>query len=189
VLDIALKFLVKELNSYLLLRTGSSFGTAEVGRLVDDAGKWAVKEDQIGLALINVEEERTVRSQVPETTYVNGRNVVLQPSLRLNLHLLFAANFKHYDEALRYLSHILTYFQAYPVFAPDQYAGLDPRIAKLVPELQSLNYEQLNQIWAYVGGKQLPSVIYKVRMIALQDAGQTAIQAPVSQFTPVLQGS
>jgi hypothetical protein len=188
VLDVALKFLVKELNSYLLLRTGSTFGEADVCKLVSDDGKWAVTEDRIGVALINVEEERIVRSQLPEATYVNGRNVVLPPALKLNLHLLFAAYFKHYDEALRYLSYVLTYFQSHPVFTPDQYPGLDARIEKLVPELQSLNYEQLNQVWAFIGGKQLPSAIYKLRMVALQDAGQT-IQTPISEFTPVLQGS
>ena len=187
-LDIALKFLVKELNSYLLLRTGSSFGEADVSRLVDDNGKWAVKEDQIGAALINLEEERVVKSQLPETTYVDGRNVVLQPGLKLNLHVLFAAYFKRYDEALRYLAYVLTYFQSHPAFTPDQYPGLDPRIDKLTAELQSLTYEQLNQVWAFIGGKQLPSAIYKVRMVALQDAGQTAIQAPITQFAPVLHG-
>lgn len=187
-LDVALKFLVRELNSYLLLRTGSSFGEANVCRLVDDAGKWAVTEDQIGATLVNLEEERVVRSQLPETTYVDGRNVILQPGLKLNLHVLFAAYFKRYDEALRYLSYVLTYFQSHPVFTPDQYPGLDSRIEKLAPELQSLTYEQLNQVWAFIGGKQLPSALYKVRMIALQDAGQTAIQAPVGELTPVLHG-
>jgi len=70
----------------------------------------------------------------------------------------------------------LTYFQSRPSFTSVEYAALDPRIEKLTVELQSLNYEQLNQIWAFVGGKQLPSVIYKVRLVSLQDAMPTAIQ-------------
>ncbi|HWM89796.1 MAG TPA: DUF4255 domain-containing protein [Thermoanaerobaculia bacterium] len=184
-LDVALKFLVKELGSYLLLRTGVSFGEPDLCRIVDDSGKWAVPEDRIGASLINIEEERAVKSQLPEATYVNGRNVVLQPALNLNLHVLFAANFKRYDEALRYLSYVLTYFQSHLLFTPTQYPGLDPRIGKLSAELQSLTYEQVNQIWAFLGGKQLPSALYKVRMLTLQDAGQT-IEAPVAQLTPVL---
>ena len=47
-------------------------------------------------------------------------------------------------------------------------------------ELQSLGYEQLNQIWAFIGGKQLPSVIYKVRMIVLQDETPAGIQPPLT---------
>ena len=39
--------------------------------------------------------------------------------------------------------------------------------------------EQLSQIWAFIGGKQLPSVLYKLRMVALQEATQSAIQPPL----------
>ena len=155
---------------------------------MDDAGKWAVTEDRIGAALINVEEERAVKSHLPETTYVNGRNVVQQPGLKLNLHLLFAAHFKHYDEALRYLSHVLTYFQSHPAFTPDSYPGLDARIEKLVPELQSLNYEQLNQVWAFIGGKQLPSALYKVRVVVLRDEEPLSVGPPILEISSVLSG-
>lgn len=184
-LDIALKFLVKELGSYLLLRTGTSFGEPEICRLVDESGKWAVTEDHIGASLINLEEERAVKPQLPEAVLIDGRHVVLQPALNLNLHILFAANFKHYDEALRYLSYVLTYFQSHLSFTPTQYPGLDPRIAKLTAELQSPTYEQVNQIWAFVGGKQLPSALYKVRMLTLQDTAP-ALETPIAQIAPVL---
>jgi hypothetical protein len=182
-LDLALKFLTKELNSFLLVRTGSPFGEAELGRLVDDAGKWAIKEDQLGISLIHVEEERILKAQMPERTLLNGQHVVLAPPLRINLHIMVAANFKRYEEALRYLALVLTYFQSHPSFTSDRYPGLDPRLEKLNLELLSLGYEQLNQIWAFIGAKQLPSVVYKVRMVVLQDPEQM-IAAPVSQTAP-----
>ena len=179
-LDLALKFLVKELDTYLLSRTGSAFGEAEIGRLVDDSGKWAIKEDHLGAALINVEEERTLKNQRPETVFINGANVVLEPALKINLSVLFAANFQRYDHALHYLSHVLTFFQAHPSFTQDRYPDLDPQIERLNVELQSLGYEQLNQLWAYLGGKYLPSVVYRVRMVVLQDAEPAAVQPPVT---------
>jgi hypothetical protein len=185
-LDVALKFLVKELNSYLLIRTGSSFGDVELCRLVDDSGKWAIKEDHIGAALINLEEERILKSQMPETTYVGGRHVVMDPALKLNLHVLFAAKFQQYDQALRMLSFVLTYFQSHRGFTPEACPGLDARIEKLTAELLSLSYEQLNQVWAFVGGKQLPSVAYRIRMVTLQDAAQRGIETPFSQGTTVV---
>lgn len=186
-LDVALKFLTAELNAYLLLRTGSDLSKAEVCRLVDDTGKWAVPEDKLGVALINLEEERAVKPQLPETTLADGRHVVLQPALNLNLYVLFAAHFKQYDEALRYLSHALTFFQAHPSFTPDAYPGLDPQIAKLTADLQSLTYEQVNQIWGFLGGKQLPSALYRVRMVTLQDVAPT-FEPPVTRIEPVLHG-
>lgn len=181
-LDVALKFLARQLNAYLLSRTGSNFGEVEIGRLVDDSGKWAVKEDHVGAALVNVEEERALKSQRPETVFINGANVVLEPALKLNLHVLFAANFQRYDHALHYLSHVLTFFQAHPSFTQDRYPDLDPQIERLNVELLSLGYEQLNQLWAFIGGKQLPSAVYKVRLVALQDVEPAAIQPPVTSI-------
>lgn len=187
-LDVALTFLVKNLNAWLRSRTGSSVGEAEVSRIVDDKGAWAIKDDHLGASLINVEEERILKSHLSEPTYVNGRHVVLDPALRLNLHVLFSARFQQYDLALKYLGYVLTYFQSHLAFTPDEYPGLDPRIEKLTVELQSLSYEQLNQVWAFIGGKQLPSVMYKVRMIALQDQEPAAVMPALTRIAAGVHG-
>lgn len=179
-LDVAVNFLTKELNAYLLARTGGTFGSALLSRVVSDAGKWAIPEDQIGVALVNVEEERALRSQLPQSVYADGRQVVLEPELKLNLNLLFAANFKQYDQGLRQLSLVLTFFQARTVFTAERYPGLDPRIERLGVDLVSLTFEQLNQLWAFVGAKQLPSALYRVRLVALQDLEPAAIQPPIT---------
>lgn len=180
-LEVALPFLVREFNSYLLLRTGQEFGRAQLTRLVDDSGKTAISQDHLGLALVNVEEERSLRSQLPDTRLVNGLHVAVQPELKLNAYLLFAANFQQYDQALRTLSQLLTFFQSRPVFTAETSPGLDARIPRLSCELLSLSFEQLNQIWAFVGGKQLPSAVYKLRMVVLQDI------EPVLAGPPILQ--
>ena len=75
---------------------------------------------------------------------------------------------------------MLTFFQARPVFTRERYAGLDPRIDKLGVDLISPSFEQLNQMWAFVGAKQLPSALYRVRLVALQDAEPASIQAPIT---------
>jgi hypothetical protein len=186
VLDVALKFLKQELNGFLLARTGSDFGQVQIGRFVDDAGKWVIAEDHVGAALINVEEERSLRSQLPEVSYSNGRNVTLEPDLKLNVHVLFAAHFQQYEEALRYLSYVLTYFQSHSVFTPDAYPGLDSQIPRLTAELLPTGYEQLNQIWAFVGAKQLPSIVYRIRLIVIQDAEPAAIQPPITSIDTVM---
>jgi Pvc16 N-terminal domain len=184
-LDVALKFLTKELNAYLLVRTGSALGEVKLGPIVDGNGKWTIPLDQIGATVVNLEEERSIKSQVPESTLVDGRHVVLPPAIHLNLYVLFAANLQQYEEALRLLSCVLTFFQSHPVFTPARYPGLDPRIEKLSAELQSLTFEQINQVWAFLGGKHLPSVIYKVRMVSLRDTEQTVVP-PVTRTEPVL---
>ena len=179
-LDLALQFLSDEVSGFLHARTGADTVIAKPAQLVDEAGKYVVEDGSIGVNLISVEEERTFKAQLPESNYVGGQQVTLEPPLRLNLHVMFAAHFKLYDQALKYLAHVLTFFQAHPVFTPDEFPALDARLEKLTVELQSLNYEQLNQVWAFIGGKQLPSVIYKVRLVRLQDAAQPAFRQPIT---------
>jgi hypothetical protein len=187
-LDLALKFLTNEINTYLYMQTGSDSIKVEMSRIVDEAGKYAFAEETIAATIINIEEDRIFRSQVPDYVQTNGQHVVLEPELKLNLYVLFAANFKLYDQALKFISYILTFFQAHSKFISTEYPELDPRIGKLTIELQSLNFEQLNQVWAFIGGKQLPSVIYKVRVIALQDKTQTEVQPPLTAIETIIHG-
>lgn len=181
-LDTALKFLRDELRSYIIARTGSTLVDVKLSKVVDELGKYAFLEETIGLSLINLEEERTMKEQLPKYN-PNDSYLVREPELRLNLYIMLAANFRQYDQALMYLSYVLTYFQSHPVFTSDKYPALDARIGKLVLELQSVTYEQLNQIWASVGGKQLPCMIYKVRMVVLQDIEPAGIRVPISIIT------
>lgn len=185
-LDVALQFLTNELNTYLLTRTGSDAVKAQLSAIVDDSGKYAFEKETLCASVINIEEERTLRTQLPQAKYIDGKHSILEPELKINLHLLFAANFKFYDQALKYISYVLTFFQSHSYFNSGTYPALDPRIAKLIVELQSLNYEQLNQVWAFVGGKQLPSVIYKVRMVLIQDTVQSNVQPPINVIDSVV---
>lgn len=183
-LDIALKFLTSELNTYLSTQmTSTSEEVVRMSKLVDDAGKYAF-ENSIAASIINIEEDRVFKSQTPDRIYTNGQHIVLEPELRLNLHVIFAANFdvKNYDQALKYISYVLTFFQSHSAFTSVEYPALDPSIEKLTIELQSLSYEQLNQVWAFIGAKQLPSVIYKIRMVSLQSVAPTLIQPPIVEI-------
>lgn len=179
-LDLALQFLVGELNAYLIARTNSDAVQVKMSKVVDETGKYAFPDGSICAAIINIEEERVFKSQLPEYTYINGQQVTFEPELKLNLYVLFGANFKLYDQALKFLSYVLTYFQSHSSFKSEEYPALDPWIEKLIMELQSLSYEQVNQVWAFIGGKQLPSVIYRLRLIALQDSVQSGIGPPIT---------
>jgi hypothetical protein len=179
-IHLAADFLTKEFNAWLAQRTGAGDFGAVLTRIATDAGKWAIPDDKIGVALVNVEEERLLKSQLPQTSYVEGRHVLLEPEVKLNLHLLFAAHFKQYDAALRQLSYVLAFFQGHPLFTRERYPALDPRIAKLGVDLISLGFEQLNQLWAFIGAKQLPSAVYRVRLVALQDDAPAAIRPPIT---------
>ena len=186
-LDVAIGFLKDELNTYLLTQTGSDTVMVIMSTVVDEAGRYAFAGDSICCTIINIEEERILKNHHPDYTTVNGQHVVLTPELKLNLDVLFAANFTQYDQALKYISYVLTFFQAHSVFASDQYPALAPGIGKLTAELLTLNYEQLNELWAFIGARHLPSVVYKVRMVTLQDAAQTEVHPPLTTIRTTIQ--
>jgi hypothetical protein len=82
---------------------------------------------------------------------------------------LFSANRTGYPDALQHLSYILQFFQFQHVFTPITHPDLDPRIQKLIVDLCTLNFEQVNHLWSTLGGKYIPSVLYKVRQITIDE--------------------
>lgn len=169
-LDIALNFLADEFNAYLLRRTGSSsLGKVVPAAVLDDKGALAIATGTVSLSVVNIEEERALREQAPSRITVSGREMVLQPELKLNLTLLFAARMVDYPTTLKALSNVLTFFQSHPAFAGDDYPALDPRIGRIVMELYSVGPETLNQLWAAIGAKYQPSVLYRARLVTIQD--------------------
>jgi hypothetical protein len=187
-IDVALKFLVAELNGFLFARTGGE-GVAVLSRVVADDGKVAIPVGSLGVALVNIDEERVLKSHLPSTVLIDGKQVLLQPELKLNLTIIIAANFAKYEDGLRQLSWVLTFFQAHPGFTRDRFPSLDPRIERFVTELSSLTFDQLNQLWSCNGGRQLPSVVYRLRLVAVQDIEPASIQPPVSEIASTVHGS
>lgn len=179
-LDRVLEFFASELNAYFQARTGIADETVVPGMVVNENGRYAIKDDNIGATIINIEEEGILKTQSPEVRYQQGQQVQVEPQLKLNLFILFAANYRHYDQALKHLSLVLGFFQANRVFTRERFAGLDPEIERLTTDLQTLNYDQLNQIWAFIGGKHLPSIVYRVRLLSIQDGSVTRVQPPLT---------
>lgn len=180
-LDIALRFLRDELNADIARRLGAGAASVALTKLVDEGGKLTPELNSLALTLINIEEDRVLRNQLPEYTIMNGRHMRAEPDLRLNLDVMIAAHFQVYDQGLKYLSLALGCFQSQPVFRAETHPALPAGLQQLAVDLQSPSFEQLNQIWAYLGTKFLPSILYKVRLVVLRDEG-TALTAPIRSF-------
>jgi len=188
VIDAILSFLANEVNAHLVKRTGTELGAVAVGPLCDDRGLWTQPMDSTRLTLFQIDEERTLRNQLPERRLIGGREVSLAPALKLNLVLLFAGRFQQYEQALRTLSLILTFFQARPLFTPTSSPGLPENVEHVAMDLLSYGPEQLNQLWACFGAKHLPSVIYRLRMVVLQDVEPVGTGAPITVMETSLVG-
>jgi len=179
-IDVALKFLTDELSIFLHSRIGPSAPDVKLTKVADETGKYAFGEETVAVTVINIEEDRTFKSQLPEYTLKDGQHIVTEPDIKINLYVMLAANFKQYNEALKCISYLLTFFQSHPSFTPDAFPALDTRIEKLTFELQSLGYDQINQVWTFLGAKHLPSLVYRMRLVIIKEEVTTGIQPPIT---------
>lgn len=141
-----------------------------VGALFNEKGESLIGSGNVGLMIVNVEEERIFKAQIQKQRRTDEYIELANPEIKLNLYLLAAANpganSGSYDTALKRLSEVITYFQGTSFFDKTDYPALDP-IEYLIVELTSLSFEQQNQLWASLGGKYMPSVVYKVRLVVI----------------------
>jgi len=167
------KFLSEELNGYLSQKLGVTTDQrlvlGNIGKVSDNvtSGTNTLTGKAI-LSLINVEEDRITKQQdnyLKSDTQVTYKN----PPLYLNLYVLFAINRTDYSDSLKWLAYIIQFFQQQHVFTPASNPNLDGRIQKLIVDLYNLNFEQINQLWSVIGGKYLPSVVYKIRQVVIDE--------------------
>lgn len=91
----------------------------------------------------------------------------------LNVYVMAAANFpgRSYPDSLKYLSRVIAYFQAHPVFDRHSSPAMDEKIDKLILDMENLDRRELNNLWGMFGGKYMPSVLYRVRMLGIDANG------------------
>jgi hypothetical protein len=143
------------------------------------------------LSLVNVEEDRVAKQQ--ENYTVSDISAIYKsPPLYLNLYVLFAVNknssLKDYEDSLLWLGHIIQFFQYQQVFTPGTHPNLNEKIQKIIIDLHSLNFEQVNNLWGTLGGKYLPSALYKIRQITIDENAIEAEGGLIKQINTVAKG-
>ncbi len=130
-------------------------------------------DGKVVLTLLNMEEESTMKN-TPSVKVVNGKSEYFNPPVNLNLFLLVSANCTSYELSLSSISRTIEFFQGKKTFtsANTVYNRLNPSLHpvdhfKFVVELFTPGFEILNHIWGTLGGRQLPSALYKVQIIEI----------------------
>ncbi|THU40599.1 DUF4255 domain-containing protein [Niastella caeni] len=169
----SLQFIADELNKYLVLKMGPAtepprLVLGNVSRVFDGEVASAGLNNKAILSLVNVEEDR-ISKQQENFVRTDVATRYKSPQLYLNVYILFAVNRTTYSDNLLWLSYILQFFQFQHVFTPITHPALDPRIQKLIVDLCTLNFEQVNHLWSTLGGKYIPSVLYKVRQLTIDE--------------------
>ena len=179
-LNDVLVFLKNNLNSYL--RSGGTHTDAQEdqvtflsGQSIDSLG---FKANSISIVMINLEQEKVLRSpDLYSRSLSNGTSQRVQPEIRLNLYVLFVANYQQYEDALRTLSAIIKYFQNHRTFGHQDSPQLSENIEKLVIELVTLSFAEQNEVWGSLRLPYHPSVLYKVKMVVFES--ESSEEAPI----------
>jgi hypothetical protein len=191
-LALAMDWLLHELNQVLTDPQGA--GPAVVGGNVahlDAENADPPLTNKVVLSVVNLEEEKTLRNQPPyQESIQNGERTIeyRQPPAFLNAYLLFSASHVNYRNALRLLGDVVTFFQRRPVFTARNSPGFalpqNLADARLIVEFHSLGFEQVNHLWASLGGKQLPFVLYKCRLLKFEPTQAPLTRKPVLTVKP-----
>jgi hypothetical protein len=175
--DTALILLRDELANYLSTKDTATVVVDNIGLLETPSGNSLT--DNIVITLVNIEEESTLKNQPAlKRPFVNNAIYENAP-VYLNLYVLFTCNYSGNDYvlALKRLSYIIAFMQSKNVFsASSSVSGgainLDDNDLvnlKFTMELYTLTFEQINHLWGSLGGRQIPFVMYKLRLVSITE--------------------
>lgn len=155
---------MNKLNGYVSLKSGGEVIWGDIAQHENQSDGGEGLDKKIVITLVNLEEENILKNNYP-IRIQNNVAVKEKPVLFLNLYLLFTAKHSLYDEALKHLGTVISFFQANSRLTIDALENVE-----VVCTLHNIGFENLNNLWTVLGGKYMPSVIYKVRMLAFQAA-------------------
>lgn len=182
-IDKIIKVIAAELTTFLDIVAGleeEATNVVDVSHLFNSSGETI--PNGLGITLVNIEEDRINRANDPYVKTTEGITKV-NPEIRLNLFVLFSANFdSNYSEALKFISYVIRFFQSKQVFTPENTPSLGPEVEKLIVELHPMSFEQQNYLWGMIGGKYLPSTLYKFRLLVVQEELPTSTVSKIKEI-------
>ncbi len=194
-----MSFLCDQLNKFIFVKDPLGTAGASTGVVILDAIVNQKNEpthaggDHVFMNLVNIEEETVGKSQLPYFRSADDKLNVQNPDIKLNLYVQLSAFSEStlggtvpYSRALKLLDQVILFFQYRNVFQGTHYPALKKAgIEKVIVDPISLTFEQLNHLWATLGAKYLPSVLYKVRTLTFRETGvnpeQPLIQEIIAQ--------
>lgn len=138
------------------------------------------------ISIVNIEEDAILKNApiYEKEQDSNSYRNIYHPKKHLIISLLFSSsggNENDYLEGLNKLQNIIQFFQDNRLFYYSKNELNDPLLylseydAKTDSEKETylplqidsvtLNYDQMNQLWSYIGTKYVPSVLYKLRFL------------------------
>jgi hypothetical protein len=193
-IELILRLIVHELDSYISGLTdvvGPFAVSGNIGLVQALGGVETYMNNKVVVSVVNLLEEAAMKNSSPyRQASLNPE--IENPPVFINAFLLFTPNFnlgdaatdsQNYLNSISRLSQVIEFFQGKNLFSlqnspledqlPETWdtdnmplAGLQEVCISM--ELVSLTFEQSNYLWGTLGGKQLPSVMYKAHVIPVR---------------------
>ena len=189
----ALQIISEQLNLYLSSEGLINLVKLENIALLQPSADNSEKVDgKVVLTLINLDEEKTLKN-LPNYKVINKQSTEYKnPPIHLNLYLLISANCNTYVNSLRSISKTIEFFQGKSIFTSENtiYTVKEDfdvlNNFKLIVNLHTPTFEELNHIWGTLGGRQLPSVIYQIQMIEIDKKELSGTGPVILEITDTL---
>lgn len=169
-----LKYLVGEINHfYSIVPNGNQEEFAQLGNISRlEGANTAVNAElqkKVIVTLVNISEETSLKNN-PHYIVRDSGTQKRNPTIYMNLYVLISCADDDYENGLHKISNIISFFQRKYVFeaknADIPFPSSD--VDKIILDLHSLSFEQMNHLWGILGGKYHPSVLYRLRLLPIQ---------------------
>lgn len=164
----AVRCLAGELNEFFGRTLTSAEEVVVVSNLLGPDGALAPDVSNKIVLFLTAIERDTVTQRAPDQA---GRAFLGGGPMFLNIYLMAAANFtgRNYPDALRLISLLIGFFHERPMFDHQNSPGMDESIDKLILDIENTPPPVMSNIWGVLGGRYLPSVLYRVRVVAIDN--------------------
>ncbi len=168
--------MIQKVLTYLGVELGAELGISDPAELVVGAVRSLDPSDnsnrgKVAISLVNVIEESTLRN-TSHHIRVGDQSFYKEPPVHLNLYVLFSFETSAYATALDHLSKTVELFQRKKIHSTEnEFAAnsFPPGLERLSFDLYSMKFDELNHMWGVLGADYLPSLVYRVRLVRIQN--------------------
>ncbi|MEM0997913.1 MAG: DUF4255 domain-containing protein [Bacteroidota bacterium] len=178
--------IVNELIDYLDSKFGISDDQIVLGNIVNQDGSLAVDGNKLVVSLVNIARDGAKGNlrQVGSTD---------TPPVYINLYVMFSAvynqsniNSQDYLEALKLISGVISFFQANNVFDSHNSSDFPADGARCHVEIENVEFRELVNLWSLSGAKYVPSILYRMRSINMEEDLVTDEIPPIAGINPAV---
>ena len=154
---------------YIKSELQQSLNISKEGLVLGSVPRLAGKEKNLGVHLTFVNLKWP---PIPNEPIVSGHAAMIgaqRQAAVLNFHLLLSFQFEDYEDSLAHLSKTIELFKQKPVHGSSDASngGRFPSVIQAITFAPlELSFEDLKNIWSFMGSPYVPSVVYDVSVIA-----------------------